>query len=373
MARLAWNGQQRRKFLKALQAWSQTHGRQLPWRSCGNPYWVWLSEIMLQQTTVAAVIPYFERFLTRFPTLSELASAEVDDVLRLWEGLGYYSRARNLYAAARRIVTEFGGEFPREIEQLRQLPGIGRYTAGAIASFAFDAAAPIVEANTQRLYARLLGEDREIKGTAAQSALWEFADFLVSAPATGRSPPPQDRFGPGAINQALMDLGATVCTPTLPSCTACPVAQWCSALANNCQHTIPRLATRPSITHMEDATVAIVRSGRFLLRRRPTGERWAGLWDFPRYTIPVGESLATVVTQGVWQQTGLRIELGQQVAEFKHSVTRYRITLRCLHGTVTAGDLLADADACWVRSEELEAYALSVTGRKFARWLQQQS
>lgn len=328
---------------------------------------------MLQQTTVAAVIPYFERFLTRFPTLSELASAEVDDVLRLWEGLGYYSRARNLHAAARRIVTEFGGEFPREIEQLRQLPGIGRYTAGAIASFAFDAAAPIVEANTQRLYARLLGEERELKAPAAQRAMWDIAGILVGAPASGQTQRPMDGFGPGAINQALMDLGATVCTPTLPNCPTCPVAEWCSALANNRQHEIPRPATRPVITHLEDATVAIVRSGRFLLRRRPAGERWAGLWDFPRYTIPGGESLATVVTQGVWQQTGLRIELGQQVAEFKHSVTRYRITLRCFHGTVTAGDLLEGADACWVRREELGAYALSVTGRKFARWLQGES
>ncbi len=325
---------------------------------------------MLQQTTVAAVIPYFERFLARFPTLAELAGAEESEVLRLWEGLGYYSRARNLHAAARQIVAELDGEFPREVEQLRQLPGIGRYTAGAIASFAFDAAAPIVEANTQRLYARLLGEDRELKGTAAQNSLWDFAAFLVGAPPAGRSLQPLDGFTPGAINQALMDVGATVCTPASPKCPACPVARWCAALAGNRQHEIPRLAGRPVLTDLEDATVAIVNEGRCLLRRRPPGERWAGLWDFPRYTVPVGESLAAVVTQGVLQQTGLRIAMGPQVAEFKHGVTRYRITLRCFQATICAGRLLPEADACWVGRDEFHAYALSVTGRKFARWLQ---
>ncbi|OYW18223.1 MAG: A/G-specific adenine glycosylase, partial [Planctomycetales bacterium 12-60-4] len=287
---------------------------------------------MLQQTTVAAVIPYFERFLARFPTLTELAAGEESDVLRLWEGLGYYSRARNLHAAARQIVAECDGQFPRDLDELHRLPGIGRYTAGAIASFAFNAPAPIVEANTQRLYARLLGDDRELKGTATQRTLWEFAALLVGAPSHGRSPSTMEDFGPGAVNQALMDLGATVCTPTAPNCPACPVVRWCAASAAHRQHEIPRLAARPVLTDLEDATVAIVDGPRYLLRRRPTGERWAGLWDFPRYTIPEGQGLSAVVTAGVLQQTGLQISLGPQVAEFKHGVTRYRITLRCFRG-----------------------------------------
>jgi A/G-specific adenine glycosylase len=168
-------------FLHALLDWYRNHGRDLPWRMERDPYRVWLREIMLQQTTVAAVIPYLERFLVRFPTVESLAATEEADVLRLWEGLGYYSRARNLHRAAQRIVSDHGGEFPHEVAALQTLPGIGRYTAGAIASFAFGQPAAIVEANTLRLYSRLLGYDGDPRSSAGQQTLWAFAESLISA------------------------------------------------------------------------------------------------------------------------------------------------------------------------------------------------
>jgi A/G-specific adenine glycosylase len=361
----AWTLRRRRSFLAALLHWAEKHGRHLPWRACGDPYRVWLSEIMLQQTTVAAVVPYFERFLQRFPTLRSLAKADESEVLRLWEGLGYYRRARHLHAAARQIVADHAGTFPRDLATLRELPGVGRYTAGAIVSFAFQQPAPIVEANTQRLYARLLGEDREVAGSAAQRALWDFATDLVETTATE----PTTNWQPGEINQSLMDLGAIVCTPTQPACPDCPVQRWCAAFAQGTQHAIPRLAKRPELTDVVDATVAIEADGKYLLRRRTPAERWAGLWDFPRYTIPAENSLVTVVVEGVRGETGLEIMLGPEVTSLKHGVTRYRILLRCFQAEVIAGTLRCDAELAWVAPTEFASYPLSMTGRKFANWL----
>jgi len=353
-------------FLKALATWSAEHGRHLPWRACGDPYRVWISEIMLQQTTVTAVIPYFERFLAAFPTLSDLAAADESAVLRLWEGLGYYSRARNLHAAARKLMTEQAGQFPCDVATLQSLPGIGRYTAGAIASFAFNAPAPIVEANTQRLYARLLGEPRDVKTSAVQLRLWSFATELVTTQTT-------DNFGPSEINQSLMDLGATVCTPTSPDCAHCPASRFCLAYETEQQHIIPQLPQRPPLTDVVDITVAIQQSGRYLLRQRQPGERWAGLWDFPRYTVPAEQLPVDVLGRQVRDQLGLDLHIGPQVTQFKHGVTRYRITLLCHTATVISGDIAESDSVCWASPADFESYALSVTGRKFARWLQTQS
>lgn len=348
-----------RELLPTLLDWYRKHGRELPWRTERDPYRVWLREIMLQQTTVAAVIPYFERFLARFPTVDAIAAAEEADVLRLWEGLGYYSRARNLHRAARRIMADHGGDFPRDVATLQTLPGIGRYTAGAIASFAFEQPAAIVEANTLRLYCRVMGYEDDPRSTAGQRAMWAFADSL-HVDASG---------SPATLNQALMDLGATVCTPTEPNCQRCPIGQWCAAYATGKQQDIPRPARRIELTDVVEATVAVQHRGRYLLRRRPHGERWAGLWDFPRYPVAEHEPLSRTLVDQVRAQTGIGITLGDQLAEFKHGVTRYRITLRCFHAERQAGRLRTDADLQWIAPEEFAELALSVTGRKFAKLL----
>ena len=324
---------------------------------------------MLQQTTVVAVVPYFEWFLARFPTVRDLAASNESDVLRLWEGLGYYSRARNMRKAAEVIVREYGGEFPADVETLQTLPGIGRYTAGAIASFAFDLRAPIVEANTLRLDCRLLGYEGDPRSKAGQQVLWSFAEAVLP------------KTQPGRFNQALMELGATVCSPKNPSCEQCPVQAYCRAFVDGTQASIPRPAARPTITESVEVSVAVRRDGQYLLRRCPVGERWAGLWDFVRFPLEVS-GVETVTKEALCEQplleqivlsardrSGLDITLGDQIAELKHSVTRYRITLKCFSATVVSGELLPTAEWLWVSPQDLGNYPLSVTGRKLARLL----
>jgi A/G-specific adenine glycosylase len=313
---------------------------------------------MLQQTTVAAVVPYFERFLARFPTVHDLADAEESEVLRLWEGLGYYSRARNIHKAAKAVVEHYDGVFPNSLDKLQELPGIGRYTAGAIASFAFDQRAPIVEANTLRLYSRLLGYDGDPRSKEGQQILWLFAESILPAKQ------------PGRFNQALMELGASDCSPREPACEQCPVSGYCRAYRDQTQGSIPQLARRAQITDVTEATVAVRRGNSYLLRRRTAEERWAGLWDFVRFELAAtsGDHTPQVVDT-VHQLTGLRIDLGPQLAELKHGVTRYRITLKCFTAESVSGTLRAGEEWEWVKPARFSEFPLSVTGRKFAKLL----
>ncbi len=393
-----YDEKERTRIRRNLVRWYTRHARDLPWRRTTDPYRIWISEIMLQQTTVKAVIGYYARFLDTFPTVEELAAAPEEKVLRQWEGLGYYSRARNIHRAAKVIVNELAGKFPKDIENLLRLPGIGRYTAGAIASFAFDQVAPIVEANTQRLYSRLLGYAGDIRSTAGQNLLWKFAEELVP------------RKSPGRFNQALMELGATLCTPMEPGCESCPLRQDCTAFRDGTQHTIPNAARRPEITDMTEVAVIVRSGGRFLLRRRSAGERWAGLWDFPRFPIEAG-TLSTTPNKDATQppriagastrarkklalacaqqcaapplalsiqrelqkqlraQSGLTIEFGDVIAEMKHSVTRYRIRLVCVTADCRSGTIREPGILRWVPPSGFEDYPLSTTGRKIANLL----
>jgi A/G-specific adenine glycosylase len=337
--------------------WYQKHARDLPWRRTDDPYRIWISEIMLQQTTVVAVVPYFDRFLDRFPDVQTLAAADEAEVLKLWEGLGYYSRARNIHKAAKAVVAHHEGVFPSEVAMLLELPGIGRYTAGAIASFAFDKRAPIVEANTLRLYCRLLGYAGDPRSTEGQRRLWEFAEAILP------------KTQPGRFNQALMELGATVCSPRTPDCEHCPVQSYCRANLDQTQATIPQLARRAQITEVTEASVAVRRNNAYLLRRRTAGERWAGLWDFVRFELDAAAHESLHIVEQVQVQTGLQIDLGPQLAELKHGVTRYRITLKCFTAEATTGSLRADEEWEWVRATKFDQFPLSVTGRKFAKLL----
>lgn len=358
-----------RRFRSAVPKWYDDAGRDLPWRATRDPYAVWISEVMLQQTTVAAVRPYFERFLERFPDVTALANSDEADVLRLWEGLGYYSRGRNLHRAARVVVERFGGTFPQDVDELRSLPGVGRYTAGAIASFAFDIPAGIVEANTVRLYARLMGYDGDPRSTAGQRALWEFAETIVP------------KRNAGAFNHALMDLGATVCTIAEPRCESCPVRSCCTAFADGRQAEIPPPKKRTKITDVTEASVAVEKQGKFLLRQRGEGERWAGLWDFPRFEVPgdavapnsdrptVPAELANVLVDGVREAVGVTCAVDALVTEIRHGVTRFRIRLLCLRGRHVSGRLPPRSPTAWVAPRDFGEYPLSTTGRQFAEIL----
>ena len=364
---------------RSLLDWYAEHARPLPWRADRDAYRIWVSEVMLQQTTVAAVGPYFARFLERFPTVHALADAGEGDVLRAWEGLGYYSRARNLHAAAQRVVHEHGGAFPRTVAGLRELPGVGRYTAGAVAAFAFDAKAPIVEANTLRLYCRLLAYRGDPRSTAGQKVLWGFAESLL----------PDARCGD--FNQALMELGGTVCTVKQPACGSCPVSEHCRAFAEGSQAEIPRPKVRPAVTDVTEACVAVRRAdGAVLVRLREPGERWAGLWDFPRFappadllagaapvptadgpqrTLDLGDDgagpLRAYLSDRVAEQTGVRCDVGPLLTEIRHGVTRYRIRLLCFAATRTGGRVKPGGPR-WVKPDTLADLPLSKTGRRLA-------
>jgi len=369
----------RRSFRRRVTAWYARHGRSLPWRETADPYRVWVSEVMLQQTTVAAVVPYYERFLAAFPTVTDLAAASEHDVLRLWEGLGYYSRARNMHATARRIAEDHAGMFPRSAEELVALRGIGRYTAGAIASFAFDEPAGIVEANTIRLYARLIGYRDDPRSSVGQRRLWEFAERIVP------------RRGAGAFNHALMDLGATICTVREPRCDACPVRQNCRAFALGLQHEMPKAKSRPAVTDVTEAYVVVRNGASCLLRQRRHGERWAGLWDFPRCAIPgdleprdlvlpegkngqkslpleddISPALREWIERQVAEQTGVRVELGRPFAELRHGVTRFRIRVICFSAERWSGSVNGSQTIRWVPQPDLADLALSRPGRRLA-------
>jgi A/G-specific adenine glycosylase len=362
---------------RAARAWFRKHRRDLPWRQNTDAYRVWLSEIMLQQTQVATVVPYFERFMAQFPTVRALADADETDVLRLWEGLGYYRRARQLHAAAQVVCRDYDGVFPRMVEELLHLPGIGRYTAGAIASIAYDVPAPIVEANTQRLYARLLAYPGELHTKQAQQLLWQFAAAMVPA------------RGAGEMNQALMELGSLICTPREPKCDVCPLLAHCPTAQRGLQAKIP-VAKRPkNFETQRHAAVVVRHRGKVLLRQCGPNERWAGLWDFPRFVVEpatANGNFSQALIEGVQQQAAIQIVPGNHLATFKHGVTRFRITLECYSATLTrsvskapvsptlqrgtAPPINAETNPLkWLKPSELDAIPLSTTGRKLAKLL----
>jgi len=322
---------------------------------------------MLQQTQVATVIPYFERFLRRFPTVKALAAADEQDVLRLWEGLGYYRRARQLHAAARRVVEEHGGDFPAQPEAVRKLPGIGRYTAGAILSLAFDLRQPILEANTLRLFARLLAFRGDPLAGPGQKLLWSAAAAILPRTECGR------------LNQALMELGSQVCTPKAPRCSECPVASLCASRRAGNQAAIPPPKRKPNVEHVREAAAVVRRRDCVLLVQRALGERWAGLWDFPRFAVeessePAGRQLAERIA-AVCSLEIILDQPEQPLATLRHGVTRFRITLDVFaasmaarsHNPTPAIKQPLFARQRWVRLPELARYPLNTTGRKIAK------
>jgi A/G-specific adenine glycosylase len=336
----------------ALLRWYARARRDLPWRRSQEPYRVWVSEIMLQQTQVERVKDFFLRFLDRFPTVASLAAATEHDVLRLWEGLGYYRRARQLHAAAKKIVAEHGGDFPRTVVGLRSLPGIGRYTAGAIASIALDQPEPIVEANSRRVIARLAGYAKPLGGAGGDEPIWEIATGLVP------------REHPGRFNQALMDLGAMVCTPEQPLCNACPLAAHCEARKTGRVAEIPVKASRRAAKVVHETAVVVRRGARVLVVQRGPGEWWEGLWDFPR--VPGG---MRTVRRGIERSAVLgRLACGatKRCGTIAHSVTHHRITLDVV--ACTAGRInQAVRGRRWVTASAIESLAMTSPGRRIAR------
>jgi len=340
---------------RLLPRWFAQHARRLPWRENRTPYRVWVAEVLLQQTRVSAVGPYYRRFLRRFPNVRALAAAPPDDVLKAWEGLGYYSRARNLHKAARAVVAERGGRLPDTAEELRRLPGIGRYTAGAIASIAFGRDEPVVDGNVIRVLCRLFGIAEDPRAAATREKLWQLAAALL---------PPGEAAN---FNEALMDLGATVCTPDSPRCGACPAASVCRAREHGQQHRLPRRRRKPAVPH-HTIVCGIISDGRgrVLIDQRPAEGLLGGLWELPGGKVEPGESLAEALRREVQEEVGLEVEIGEEVTVIRHAYSHFRITMHAFCCRRTAGRARARVGprVRWVRPADLGQYAMPRANRK---------
>ncbi len=352
-----WAGRVRHRLVE----WFEGAGRALPWREDRDPYRILVSEMMLVQTTVTAVVPFFARFLARFPTVDALAEADEADVLKAWEGLGYYRRARQLHAAARAIVAEHGGDFPDDPEAIRALPGVGRYIAGALLSFAFDRPAPIVEANTQRVLARWLAWDEDLKSARSQARLWEAAGRLVP------------ESGAGAFNQAFMELGALICVPKKPLCLACPVAAECVSRKLGVQDHLPVATAKLPHKEVIEACVLVSRERKLLIVKRGPGRLWEHFWEFPTVHVAGADPAARSVgeggdlAEGVRRLTGVRSSVGPASQTVRFGVTNHRVTLevhdaRWLEGEPEPGPGLVEAT--WEPLEALGKYTMAASTRR---------
>jgi len=341
-------------FRRALLAWFRRSARDLPWRRTRDPYRIWVSEILLQQTRVETVLPYYRRFIRAFPTVSRLAAAPLDRVLKLWEGLGYYTRARHLHQAARLIVTRNGGKLPQSVEAWRSLPGVGRYTAAAIASIALGEPVATVDGNIRRVLARLFREIDPIDRSNVQARLWTLADGLVS------------RSSPGDFNQALMELGARVCRPRQPLCPTCPVRRWCAAHAAGVQNVLPRRTPKSPVPQVEEVAGLMRERGRILLaQRRPQG-LLGGLWELPGGPVHAGESPRQALRARLEETLGIQVQSDGCVARLHHAFSHRAVRLSVLACTRIAGRprLRGYVAARWIGPDHLSEYALTRATRK---------
>ena len=340
-------------FAADLLAWYDRNAAALPWRANRDPYRVWLSEIMLQQTQVETVKSYFLRFLEVYPTVQALAAAPLDDVLKLWEGLGYYSRARNLHRAAQ--IAAANGGFPGSVEGLLELPGIGRYTAGAIASIAFDVRAPVLDGNVIRVFSRLLDLPDDVTQPATQAKLWAQAEAWL----------PDAR--PGDYNQALMELGRVVCKPRAPLCGECPIRAGCRAYANGTQLERPVKAAKAETPHYHVAAGMIWNElGELLIAQRPLDGLLGGLWEFPGGKQEAGETLPEALRRELREELAIEVEVGDLFAVVRHGFTHFRITLHAFTCRYVDGEpqALGVRDWAWVTPEGLDAYAFGKADRQ---------
>ncbi len=320
-----WDPQRVRR---ALLRWYDAHARPLPWRATRDPYAIWVSEIMCQQTRVDTAIPYYERFLARFPSVADLAAASEDEVLGVWSGLGYYRRARLLHRGAREVVARYGGQVPRDAQARLALPGVGRYTAGAIGSIAFGAREPVVDGNVARVLARLRRIETPLGRAVTERALWADAAALVDGPR------------PGALNQALMELGALVCTPSAPACPRCPVERWCAGRPIAETLPVPRPKTRARRLELVAVVATRARPLRVWLERRD-GELFGGLWSVPMREAG-GADLGTEARHAL-RAAGIRARLPQTPrGELTHLLSHRRLHLRVFRATGAAATPHAD-------------------------------
>jgi A/G-specific adenine glycosylase len=347
------------EFAERLLKWYAAEARRLPWRGAADPYAVWVSEIMLQQTRVETVVPYLESWLKRFPTVFDLAKASEQEALSVWEGLGYYSRARSLHKAARLLVRDYGGELPRDLAALRELPGVGRYTAAAVASIAFGQDVAALDGNIRRVLSRVFDVATPADSPSGERILWTLAEEHL----------PHGRAGD--FNQALMDLGATVCLPRNPHCPACPLEELCEARAQDQQEQRPVMKPRPEVPHYVVTAGVLQRRGRVLLAKRPSEGLLGGLWEFPGGKLEEGEDLPSALRRELREELGVDVRVGEAFGVYRHAYTHFRITLHAFVCELVDGrpQPLEATELAWVRPAELAKYPMGKVDRLIARRL----
>lgn len=341
------NVQRHKRISRELTQWYARYARDLPWRRRSDAYAIWISEIMLQQTRVDQAGPYYLRWLEKFPDVQALAAAEDAEVLKAWEGLGYYARARNLLAAARKVVREYDGNIPSDPEELLKLPGVGRYTAGAIASIAFDLDEPVLDGNVTRVLCRVFAIREDPRSSATQEILWKLARDLIP------------RGKASVFNQAVMDLGATICTPRKPSCQACPLSPWCQAFAQNLQAELPLRAEKKKIPHYDIAVAVIVKGDKVLIDQRLPEGLLGGLWEFPGGKMEPGETAEAAALREAKEEVAMDVSVEAPLATVRHAYSHFRVTLHAFRCRPVGGR--ARAVHCqavkWVALGELDSYA----------------
>jgi A/G-specific adenine glycosylase len=345
----------RARFAARLLAWYDAHRRDLPWRRTRDPYAVWVSEMMLQQTQVRTVVGYYTRWMDRFPTLRALAAADEQQVLAAWQGLGYYARARNLRRGAQEVVDAHGGVIPADPGALRRLPGIGRYSAGAIASIAYDQPVPVVDGNVARVLCRHFELPGDPKQGPAERALWSLAGALV----------PRKR--PGDFNQALMELGATVCTPRAPRCGECPLTRTCLARQQGRAEELPEGTERPAIVRLERVAAVVGRRGRTLVVQQPAS-RWQGLWIFPTTDVQEKEAPLAALRRAA-SGAGVRVAGGDMLCTVRHAFTHHRITLTALTCRPEGPGAVPQSGVRWCTAREIAELPMPAPYRRIARAL----
>lgn len=345
---------------KRLLNWYGQNKRALPWRESEDPYIVWVSEIMLQQTRVETVIPYFQRWMKRFPTIAELAQASEQDVLVIWEGLGYYRRARNLHRAAQIVLTEYDGKLPANVDLLRKLPGIGEYTAAAIASIAYGLDEAAIDGNIRRVLSRLYDVMDPIGTPDTERQLRSLAESLLPAGFAGD------------FNQALMDLGASICTSRNPRCAECPLHDFCQAYALDVVEDRPVINTRPKVPHYKVTAAVIQRDEKVLIAQRPFDGLLGGLWEFPGGKLLPGEDLVSCLKREIREELDVDIRVGGSMGVYQHAYTHFRITLHAFACELNNGDEPSTKqvrDICWINPKALQDYPMGKIDRKIANRL----
>jgi A/G-specific adenine glycosylase len=337
-------------FREDLLDWYDDHKRQMPWRETDDPYAIWVSEIMLQQTRVDTVRAYYRRFLEAFPTVEDLAAADRDEVLKLWEGLGYYSRARYLHEAAAQVVEEHDGQVPETMDAIRDLKGIGPYTAAAVLSIAYQKPHAVLDGNVARLLTRIYAVDDDSTSSTTKRHLRRLANELLN------------RERPADFNQAMMELGSTVCTPTSPDCDACPVSTVCRAHAEGDEERYPITPDAKPVPHYDIAVALIFDDdGRLLIQRRPDEGQLAGLWEFPggKYEEDADDSMEAACRREIREELGVDIDIEEPFYTLKHAYTHFKITLHAFRCRIADGDPTPreDQPMTWVTLDELEDYA----------------